>query len=104
MMKMTGKAFAAGVMWRALSSKDNAEELKAMLMLPFQSQKFVFSYVATLGAYAVLTKTGLLLFGGRSWISLLLLVSGNIFPCYMTIITHKNIFCYMQNINNRKKN
>ncbi len=54
-------AFTAGVMWQALSSKDNAEELKAMLMLPFRHREFVFSYVAALGAYAILTKTGLLL-------------------------------------------
>ncbi len=54
-------AFTAGVMWQALSSKDNADELKAMLMLPYHSRGFVFSYVAMLGAYAVLTKTGLLL-------------------------------------------
>jgi len=52
-------AFTAGVMWQALSSKDNEEELKAMLMLPFRHREFVFSYVAVLGAYAVLTKTGL---------------------------------------------
>ena len=54
-------AFTAGVMWQALSSKDNAVELQHMLMLPYQPQKFVFSYVAALGGYTVLTKTGLLL-------------------------------------------
>jgi len=54
-------AFTAGVMWQALSSKDNADELKAMLMLPHHSRGFVLSYVAVLGAYAVFTKTGLLL-------------------------------------------
>ena len=54
-------AFTAGVMWQALSSKDNAVELKHMLMLPGQTQEFVFSYVAALGSYTILTKTGLLL-------------------------------------------
>ena len=54
-------AFTAGVMWQALFSKDNAVELKHMLMLPHQPQKFVFPYVAALGCYTVLTKTGLLL-------------------------------------------
>lgn len=53
--------FTAGVMWQALSSKDNAVELKHMLMLPQHGREFVFSYVAALGAYTVLTKTGLLL-------------------------------------------
>ena len=54
-------AFTAGVMWQALTSKDNAVELKTMLMLPQQPKEFVFSYVAVLGGYTVLTKTGLLL-------------------------------------------
>ena len=54
-------AFTAGVMWQALSSRDNAVELKHMLMLPHHPQEFVFSYVAVLGAYTILTKTGLLL-------------------------------------------
>ena len=54
-------AFTAGVMWQALSSGDNAVELKHMLMLPQQPKEFVFSYVAALGAYTLLTKTGLLL-------------------------------------------
>ena len=54
-------AFTAGVMWQALSSRDNAVELKHMLMLPQQPREFVLSYVAALGAYTVLTKTGLLL-------------------------------------------
>jgi hypothetical protein len=54
-------AFTAGVMWQALSSRDNAVELKHMLMLPQHGREFVFSYVAVLGSYTVLTKTGLLL-------------------------------------------
>ena len=54
-------AFTAGVMWQALSSKDNAVELKHMLMLPGHGREFIFTYVAALGAYTVLTKTGLLL-------------------------------------------
>ena len=54
-------AFTAGVMWQALSSKDNAVELTAMLMLPLHRREFVFSYVGMLGAYTVFTKTGLLL-------------------------------------------
>lgn len=53
-------ALTAGVMWQALSSRDNAVELTAMLMLPHRRREFVFSYVGMLGAYSVLTKTGLL--------------------------------------------
>lgn len=54
-------AYTAGVMWQALSSEDNATELRHMLMLPHHCREFVFSYVAVLGAYTVLTRTGLLL-------------------------------------------
>ena len=54
-------AFTAVVMWQALSSRDNAVELKHMLMLPGHGREFVFSYMAALGAYTILTKTGLLL-------------------------------------------
>ena len=50
--------FTAGVMWQALSSKDNAVELTAMLMLPHRRREFVFSYVGALGVYTVVTKTG----------------------------------------------
>ena len=53
-------AFTAGVMWQALSSKDNITELRHMLMLPHRRREFVFSYVAALGTYTVLTKTVLL--------------------------------------------
>ena len=49
-------AFTAGVMWQALSSKDNVVELTAMLMLPYRRREFVFSYVVVLGAYTVFTQ------------------------------------------------
>ena len=52
--------FTAGVMWQALSSKENMVELTAMLMLPYRRREFIFAYVGVLGAYTVLTKTGLL--------------------------------------------
>lgn len=57
---MTGTV-TAGVMWQALSSKDNAANMQNMFMLPFDGRKFVFSYVAALGVYAFLTKTAALL-------------------------------------------
>lgn len=57
---MTG-TFTAGVMWQALSSEDNAYYMKNMMMLPFIKQKLIFSYVGALGAYTLITKTGLLL-------------------------------------------
>ena len=53
--------FTSGVMWQALSSRDNVVELQHMLMLPLAHSGFVFSYVAVLGVHTVLTKTGLIL-------------------------------------------
>lgn len=62
--------FTACVMWQDLSSEDNAAYMKNMLMLPFIKQKLIFSYVGALGAYTLITKTGLLLavlFAVSSW-------------------------------------
>ena len=53
---MTG-AFSAGIMWQALSSEGNRENLKNAFMLPFDGRALVVSYVAALGAYTLLTKT-----------------------------------------------
>lgn len=58
---LTISVFTAGVMWQALSSQDNAVELQHMLMLPLCSWRLIFSYVAVLGTYTILTKTGMLL-------------------------------------------
>lgn len=53
--------FTAGVMWQALSSKEDAANMQNMFMLPFDCRKLVFAYVAALGAYTLLTKTAGLL-------------------------------------------
>lgn len=50
-------SFTAGVMWQALASKANAENMENLLMLPFQEKRFVFAYVSALGIYTLLTKT-----------------------------------------------
>lgn len=57
---MTG-TFTAGVMWQALSSKDNISDMTNLFMLPFEGWKLIFSYVGALGAYTLITKTGMLL-------------------------------------------
>ena len=57
---MTG-AFSAGIMWQALSSGDNRENLKNAFMLPFDGRTLAVSYAAALGAYTLLTKTAGLL-------------------------------------------
>lgn len=57
---LTAAAFTAGVMWQALSSEDNGENMKNLFMLPFENRRFVFAYVAALGFYTLFTKTGAL--------------------------------------------
>lgn len=54
-------SFTAGVMWQALSSKDTAETMQNLFMLPFAGRDFIFSYVVSLGIYVFLTKTAMLL-------------------------------------------
>lgn len=51
----------AGVMWQALSSDDNAVNMKNLFMLPFEGRELILSYVAALGAYTFLTGTAGLL-------------------------------------------
>lgn len=65
--------FTAGVMWQALSSEDNANNMKNIIMLPFINRKLIISYIGVLGIYTLITKTGLLmaaLFAVSSWSSL----------------------------------
>ncbi len=50
-------SFSAGVMWQALHSRDSADNMQNLLMLPFGEKHFIFSYVAVLGMYTILTKT-----------------------------------------------
>lgn len=62
--------FTAGVMWQALCSEDNTVNMTNLFMLPFEDSKLIFSYVSALGAYILITKTGLLLavvFAISSW-------------------------------------
>lgn len=54
-------AFTGGTMWLVLSSEGHGIDMQHMLMLPFDSQKFVLSYTAALGAYTFFTKTSILL-------------------------------------------
>jgi hypothetical protein len=67
---LTATAFTIGVMWQALNSSRNAENLTGVLMLPFQNKSFIFSYVGTLSCYTIVTKTALLLsllFAVKDW-------------------------------------
>lgn len=54
-------AFSAGVMWQALTSKDNRAQMQNIMMLPLEEREFVAAYVAALGSYVMLTKTAALL-------------------------------------------
>lgn len=53
--------FTAGGMWQALSSRDMAENMKNMFMLPFGRRHMIFAYVSALGSYTLLVRTGALL-------------------------------------------
>lgn len=53
--------FTAGVMWQALSSQDHAAALRNLFMIPFDSRKFVASYVGMLGVHTIVTKTAVLM-------------------------------------------
>ena len=81
-------AFSGGVMWQALSAGDNRANLENMFMLPFEGRTLVFSYVAALGAYTLLTKTAGLLavvwaVGHWSWAEIM----GNILCALAAIVT-----------------
>lgn len=56
-LDLMASTFSAGVMWRSLSSEDNAANMRNLFMLPFERQTFVFSYVSALGVYTLFTKT-----------------------------------------------
>ena len=80
-------AFSGGVMWQALSSGDNRTNMENMLMLPFEGRTLVFSYVAALGTYTLLTKTAGLLavvwaVADWSWVEIL----GSIFCALAAIV------------------
>lgn len=50
-------SFTFGVMWQALSSDDNLRNIMNMFMLPFDKNKLILSYMVSLGAYTLFTKT-----------------------------------------------
>ncbi len=58
---LTATFFSLGVMWRALSSAQNAEKMMGLFMLPFENKKLIVSYLLAFGSYTVITKTILVL-------------------------------------------
>ena len=42
---LTATLFTAGVMWQALGSNSNMENMMGFFMLPFENRQFVISYV-----------------------------------------------------------
>ncbi len=54
---LTSFVFTAGIMWQSLNSSDNAKYFRNMIMMPFQGKEFVLSYVGSLAAYVLITKT-----------------------------------------------
>lgn len=54
---LTSTFFTAGVMGQMLTGRWNKAIMQGMFMIPFENIKFIFSYVLTLGAYILITKT-----------------------------------------------
>ncbi len=54
---LTSFVFTAGIMWQSLNSSDNAKYFRNMIMMPFEGKDFVISYVGSLAAYVLITKT-----------------------------------------------
>lgn len=56
-MGFMASAITIGEMWHALSSDENAANMKQLFMLPMESPSFVAAYVLCLGGYVFLTRT-----------------------------------------------
>lgn len=81
--------FTAGVMWQALSSEDHVQNMKNILMLPFERKSFIVAYVFALGAYTFLLRTGALLavvFAISSW-SVLEIAGSILCACNAIVLT-----------------
>lgn len=67
---LTATVFSAGVMWQTLGSKCSMENLRGVLVLPFENRQLVLAYVFSLAAYTLLSKSALILalfFAVGSW-------------------------------------
>lgn len=53
--------FPFGIMWQALCSKQNANNLKGILVLPFSQKDFICSYVTTMSMYVLVNKSSVVL-------------------------------------------
>ncbi len=54
---LTATFFTMGVMWQALGSKKNTENLQGMLVLPFKNRQLVLGYTLAMSTYILLSKT-----------------------------------------------
>lgn len=54
---LTSAFFSAGIMWRTLCGNAHMETLGSILLLPHDNRRLVYSYVAVLGSYTLITKT-----------------------------------------------
>ena len=58
---LTATFFTMGVMWQALGSKKNTENLQGLLVLPFENRQLVWGYALAMSTYTLLSKTALVL-------------------------------------------
>jgi len=54
---LTSTFFTAGIMWQMFSGSRHKEAMQGLFTLPFENHSFVYSYMAVLGAYTLITKT-----------------------------------------------
>lgn len=100
---LTATVFSAGVMWQTLGSKSSMENLRGVLVLPFENRQLVLAYVFSLAAYTLLSKSALILalfFAVGSWhieeviIAILCAFSGCLFAV-MGYLFRKNAKCLL---------
>lgn len=58
---LTAAFFTMGVMWQALGSKKNTENLQGMLVLPFENHQLVTGYAFAMSTYTLLSKSAVVL-------------------------------------------
>lgn len=90
---LTSTFFTAGVMGRLMVGRWNETIMKGVLMLPFENREFIFSYVLSLCAYVLITKTLIiwaLFFAAGTWdvLNVVVAVLCGCMACLTSIVIH----------------
>lgn len=86
---LTAAFFTVGVMWQALHSSQNTENMMGMFMLPYGNRKFTFAYIAAFSGYTLITKSLLILiiFFAVQDFSMFELLTALLFACNACLCT-----------------